>query len=191
MGIMTLFFLALGLAMDALAVSISNGMCYRGCGGKQAAAAAATFGVFQAVMPALGYAGGRMFSHAISSLDHWIALILLGAIGGNMVFEAVRGLGSEEETREKRQLFSFRILMVQGVATSIDALAVGVSFALMRTNIAAASLIIGVVTFVCCLLGGALGNRFGLLLGQRARLFGGLALMAIGLKIFTEHLILA
>lgn len=189
MGILTLFFLALGLAMDALAVSISNGMCYRGCSGRQAAAAAATFGIFQAVMPALGYAGGRMFSHAISSLDHWIALILLGAIGGNMVFEAVRSLGTEEESRGQKQRFSFRILLVQAVATSIDALAVGVSFALMQTNIALASVTIGVVTFVCCLLGGALGNRFGLLLGQRARLFGGLALMAIGLNIFVEHTI--
>lgn len=191
MGIMTLFFLALGLAMDALAVSISNGMCYRGCGKRQTVIAAATFGIFQAVMPVLGYEGGRMFSQAISSLDHWIALILLGAIGGNMVWEALRELGadSDSDNRERRQLFSLRILLLQGVATSIDALAVGVSFALMRTNIAIASVTIGVVTFGCCLLGGILGSRFGLILGQKARLFGGLVLMAIGLKIFAEHML--
>lgn len=187
MGIVTLFFLALGLAMDALAVSISNGMCYRGCGRKQAAAAALTFGIFQGLMPVLGYEGGRMFSHAISSLDHWIALALLGVIGGNMVIESVREMGVRPECRGERKFFSLSILLLQGIATSIDALAVGVSFALMRTNIVEASAIIGAVTFVCCLAGGALGNRFGLLLGQRARLLGGLTLIAIGLKIFAQH----
>lgn len=188
MGFATLFFLALGLSMDAFAVSVSNGMCYRGIGRKEAIITAFTFGVFQALMPVAGYFGGRFFSEAISSLDHWIALILLCFIGGSMVLESFKEMRNQDsDCCCGKKEFTLRVLIVQGIATSIDALAVGISFAVMKTNIVSAAAFIGIITFLCCVFGAALGKRFGLLLGQRAKVFGGLILIGIGVKIFLEH----
>ena len=180
MGTPTLFLIALGLSMDAFAVSISNGMCYRGFGRKQAAAAAFSFGLFQMLMPIIGYLAGRTFSDAISAADHWIALLLLGFIG-------VRELRHPEGCSPDH-LFTFKVLAVQAVATSIDALAVGVGFAVMQVNIVTAAAFIGVVTFLCCIVGSMLGRQFGLLLGSRAQVLGGVILVGIGLKIFVEHM---
>ncbi|GKH46680.1 MULTISPECIES: manganese efflux pump MntP family protein [Anaerotruncus] len=187
MGTPTLFLIALGLSMDAFAVSISNGMCYRGFGRKQAAAAAFSFGLFQMLMPIIGYLAGRTFSDAISAADHWIALLLLGFIGGKMVFDGVRELRHPEGCSPDH-LFTFKVLAVQAVATSIDALAVGVGFAVMQVNIVTAAAFIGVVTFLCCIVGSMLGRQFGLLLGSRAQVLGGVILVGIGLKIFVEHM---
>lgn len=187
MDSVTLLLLACGLAMDAFAVSLSNGLCYQNFRRSQAILSAVTFGVFQAVMPVVGYFAGRFFSRAISSVDHWIAFILLGLIGGHMLAEAIREMRHPEGCPEKRP-FTLRILLIQGIATSIDALAVGVSFALIDTNIAAAAAIIGIVTCALCLIGAAIGKRFGAFLGQRAKLLGGAILIAIGLKILIEHM---
>lgn len=188
MGTITLFLLALGLSMDAFAVSISNGMCYRNFHRRQAVASSFAFGLFQMLMPIAGFFAGRTFSDAISSLDHWIALILLGFIGGKMVFDGIQDLRNPEACDPSRS-FDGRTLLLQAVATSIDALAVGISFAVMQVNILLAAGFIGVVTFSCCLVGAVLGKRFGLLLGTRAEVFGGIILVGIGLKIFIEHML--
>lgn len=188
MGTLTLFLIALGLSMDAFAVSISNGMCYRGFGRGQAVAAAFSFGLFQMVMPIIGYLAGRTFSDAISAADHWIALVLLGFIGGKMIFDGIHELRHPEGCSPDH-LFTLKVLFLQAVATSIDALAVGVSFAVMQVNIFTAAAFIGTVTFVCCIIGAMLGRRFGLLLGSRAQVFGGVILVGIGVHIFLEHMI--
>jgi putative Mn2+ efflux pump MntP len=184
----TLLMIALGLSMDAFAVSVSNGMCYSNIDKKQVVITALTFGAFQAAMPVAGYFIGSTVSGLISFLDHWIALIILGVIGGKMIFEALKELKCPSEKPECRR-YTVRTLLVQGVATSIDALAVGISFALMATNIVTAALFIGCVTFLCCLFGAYLGKKFGLLLRQKAEIFGGAVLILIGVKIFVEHML--
>ena len=186
MSTITLFFLALGLSMDAFAVSISNGMCYRNFGRKQAVTASFAFGLFQMLMPILGYFAGRAFSQAVQSSDHWIALILLGIIGGKMLWDGIQELKNPESCVPEK-IFRMRTLFFQATATSIDALAVGISFAVMQVNIVLAAGFIGCITFLCCLVGNRLGHRFGLLLGTKAEIFGGCILIAIGLKIFLEH----
>ncbi len=186
MGTATLFLIALGLSMDAFAVSVSNGMCFRNFGIKQIFAAAFSFGLFQMLMPMVGYFAGRTFSNAISFLDHWIALILLGAIGGKMIYDGILKLRHPDSCPAQR-CFTFRVLFLQAVATSIDALAVGIGFAVMQVAILQAAAFVGVITFLCCLVGAFLGHRFGLVLGKRAEVLGGIILVAIGLKIFIEH----
>lgn len=186
MDTITLVALALGLAMDATAVSVSNGICYRKAGGKVVGTYALLFGLFQMGMPIIGYVAGRAFSEMISSLDHWIALILLGIIGGKMIVESIREMRSPESCPAEREL-TFKMMVMQAVATSIDALAVGISFAVMKVNIITASLAIGVITLLCSLIGTWLGRRFGSILGRAAEIFGGGILIAIGMKIFVEH----
>lgn len=186
MELSTLFFLALGLSMDATAVSISNGLCYRNIKTKQIVITAFAFGLFQALMPVLGYFVGTLFSAAIASLDHWIALILLGFIGGSMITESIKELKNPEDSCEKKE-FTFKVLVLQAIATSIDALAVGVSFSVMQTNIVTAAVFIGVITFVCCILGALLGKKFGSYLKEEAKIFGGTILIIIGLRIFLSH----
>ncbi len=187
MGLLAFFLIGLSLSMDAFAVSVSNGMCYEGFGSRQAFTSSCSFGLFQALMPTIGYFAGRTFSDAIQSLDHWIALILLGIIGGKMVLDSVKELREPESCPCGRGRFTGRVLLLQSVATSIDALAVGVSFAIMDANIFTAAAIIGVTTFLCCMIGTRLGNQFGLLLGRWAEIAGGFILIGIGLKIFLEH----
>ena len=170
-----LFLTALGLSMDAFAVSITNGMIIRDAKAREASAIGLAFGVFQALMPVTGYFAGRTFSDAISAFDHWIALGLLAAIGGKMVFDGLHDLRSPKGQIVPRS-FTLRILLVQAVATSIDALAIGISFAVMRVNILTAAGFIGVVTLFCCLVGAGIGSRFGRLLGHRAEIFGGIIL---------------
>lgn len=186
MGLWTLFLLALGLSMDAFAVSITNGLCYGEEAKKYSLYTALAFGLAQGIMPVIGFFAGITFSKQIESLDHWIALILLGAIGGKMIFEAIKEMKLPPEEVCKTQ-FSMKLLVVQAIATSVDALAVGISFALMSVNIVVAAGFIGIVTFFCCLVGVSIGKRFGLLLKHRAEIFGGIILICIGLKIFIEH----
>ena len=191
MSLAELLLLAVGLAMDAFAVSLSNGLCYHNFRRSQAALSAVTFGIFQAIMPVIGYFAGRFFSEAISSVDHWIAFILLGLIGGHMLLEAIREIRHPEACAEKRP-FTLRILLVQAVATSIDALAIGVTFAFLDVNIvpaiAAAAAIIGIITCALCVIGAAIGQKCGAFLGQWAKLLGGVILLGIGFKILIEHL---
>jgi putative Mn2+ efflux pump MntP len=187
MGSFTLLFTSLGLSMDACAVSISNGMCYQNIHNKQIITTAAAFGFFQAFMPVLGFFIGSAFSDAIEIIDHWIVLILLGFIGGKMVVEAVRGLKYPEVCITGAKILTSKTLFLQAVATSIDALAVGVGFAVIKVDILNAALLIGIITFINCIIGSHLGKKFGQLFKQKAEILGGVILVLIGLKIFLEH----
>lgn len=187
MNFIMILILALGLSMDAFAVSISNSMCYAGITRRQQLASAACFGLSQGMMPVLGFFAGRLLYGFISAVDHWIALILLGFIGGKMLVEGIRALRKKEEKCEITH-YSTKAMLIQGVATSIDALAVGISFAALAVNIWAAAGIIMLTTFLCCILGGLLGRVFGMLLGDWAQIFGGLILLFIGVNIFVQHM---
>lgn len=172
--------------MDAFAVSVSNGMCSKEMHRGQAVKTALTFGAFQAAMPIAGFYAGRTFSQAISYLDHWIALILLGIIGGKMIITAVGEIRHPETCKTKSRI-TWGTLVIQGIATSIDAFTIGISFALLQVNILVAALFIGLVTFICCIPGAYLGRKFGSLIQQRAEIIGGLILIIMGVKIFLEH----
>ena len=171
MGLIELILLSVGLAMDAFAVSIGNGLSMKKSSPKAALAIAFSFGLFQALMPTAGYFLGSAFESVISEFDHYIALIFLGFIGGKMIFDGIKELRESKKTKgsekeEKPFRLSFGALMVQSVATSIDALIVGVSFAaLPDVNIWTAVLLIGVITFVISLAGVFSGKKFGQLLG--------------------------
>ena len=188
MDLLTLFVLALGLSMDAFAVSVSNSMAYTGLRRGEAALTSFSFGVFQGLMPVIGYFAGRAFAGVVSAFDHWIAFVLLGFIGGKMLVDAMREMRAPEQAAAPHA-FSLRLMFLQAFATSIDALAVGVSLAALDVHIAAAAAFLACVTFLCCLVGHALGHRFGAWLGTRAQIFGGLILVGIGVKILVEHLI--
>lgn len=188
MELITLFLIALGLSMDALAVSVSNGICSRNADRLIYLKSAVVFGAFQAVMPIAGFYAGRTFSGAISFLDHWIALILLGVIGGKMIVTAAVEMRHPEKCRVRAGI-TWGTLALQGVATSIDAFTIGITFAFLQVNVGLAALFIGLVTFVCCLPGGFLGCRFGSMIEQRAEIVGGSILIAMGIKIFAEHML--
>lgn len=185
----TLFLMALGLSMDAFAVSISNAMCYSDLSRRQTLAASASFGVFQGVMPIIGYFAGRLLHEWIEAVDHWVALALLGFIGGKMLVEGIRDMRRKAEVCETKQRYSVKGMLLQAVATSIDALAVGISLATLSTGILAPAAFIAGITFIVCLIGAELGRQFGKLLGDWAQVIGGLILIGIGLKIFIEHML--
>lgn len=192
MSIIELFLIAVGLSMDAFAVSIGNGLSMKKNQPKAALAIALSFGLFQALMPTLGYFLGTAFEQIIREFDHYIALVFLGFIGGKMIYDGIKELRAKkkgEETEEKGFKLSFGALMIQAVATSIDALIVGVSFAaLPNVNIWAAVSLIGITTFAISLIGVFFGKKFGQLLGSKAEIFGGIVLVGIGLKVFIEHM---
>lgn len=187
MGLFTLIFLALGLSADAFAVSVTNGMCSNKITKKNALDTALTFGFFQALMPVLGFFLGRTFSDFVSHFQHWIALFLLGFIGINMISDAIKEQKHPEDACKIKNVFTPKNLILQGIATSIDALAAGVSFAVMNINIASAALSIGTITFICSAVGVYIGRKFGFLLGIRAKFIGGITLIIIGLKIFIQY----
>lgn len=189
MGYLTLFFIALGLAMDAFAVSISNGICYKKAGAKEALVTGSTFGGFQAAMPLIGYFAGMAVKDAVEAIDHWIALILLCFIGGSMILGAIKDMKKPDEA-ECKLYCTPKDLLLQGIATSIDALAVGVSLAVIDTNIFVAVFFIGTVTFIFCVLGVPLGKKFGTIIREKAEILGGCILILIGIKIFVEHTML-
>jgi putative Mn2+ efflux pump MntP len=186
-GFISLLLIALGLSMDAFAVSVSNGVCYRGAGWRQAIQTGLVFGGFQAAMPLIGYFAGRSVSQMVESFDHWIAFGLLFFIGISMLREAGRSSQREEEVSCLPR-WTLKNLIIQGVATSIDAFAVGISLALINTNIWLAIVFIGFVTFVCCVIGLLAGRRFGSYLRGKAEIAGGLILIGIGFKILFSHL---
>ncbi len=192
MGIVELLLLAVGLAMDAFAVSIGNGLTMKKSSFRSALVIAFSFGLFQAFMPVAGFFLGSAFENVIKEFDHYIALVFLGFIGGKMIFDGIKEIGERkkgEETEEKIFKLSFGTLIIQAVATSIDALIVGVSFAaLPDVNIWTAVSFIGVITFVISLLGVFFGKKFGRLLGSKAEVFGGIILVGIGVKVFIEHM---
>ena len=183
MHLSELFIIAVGVSMDAFAVSICKGLSVRTLQPKHSAATALWFGGFQALMPVIGYFLASSFANFVASVDHWIAFILLGIIGFNMIREA---LGPDEECLDCS--FTFRAMLPLAVATSIDALAVGVTFAFLKVNIVPAVLFIGVITCVLSMLGVKLGNVFGAKWKKRAELAGGAILICMGLKILIEHL---
>ena len=186
MGFLELFLIAVGLSADAFSVSVCKGLNMRNLNLKHGYIIALFFGVFQAVMPLIGYLLGTGFSGYIERFDHWIAFVLLAFIGGKMVIEAVRE--KDDEEAEKNDVLKMGELTVLAVATSIDALAVGITFAFLKVNILPSVLLIGVTTFALSLGGVLLGNRFGAKYKSKAEIAGGIILILIGLKILLEHL---
>jgi len=185
MAITELILLAIGLSMDASAMSISNSLCIKKIRIKHVLQMSIIFALFQGLMPLIGYYAANAFADVINQFDHWIAFILLAIIGGRMLYEAITS-----ETQKDCSLFllTFKLLLVQAIATSIDALAVGVSISALNVNIFYAISIISIITFICCTIAILIAKRFGNLLGKRADIVGGLILIAIGLKIFIEHM---
>lgn len=182
MGFLELLLLAVGLSMDACAVSICKGLSMKKADLREGTICGIWFGGFQALMPLLGYIGGRFFTEMITGYAHWIAFILLAFIGGSMIREA---FGEEECTDCS---MSARSMLVLAVATSIDALAVGVTLAFLKVSILPAVSFIGVVTFVCSALGVKIGSIFGMKYKGKAECCGGIILILIGLKILLEGL---
>lgn len=184
MGIIEIIILSIGLAMDATAVSMTNGMNDTQIKIKKIVLIGLTFGIFQAIMPLLGYLFGTLFVEFIEQIDHWIALLLLGFLGFQMLRE---GLSKKDEEEKVKEL-GIKMLFLQGVATSIDALAVGISFASLGVNIVYAVLSIGVITTMLSIIGVLIGKKFGDLLNNKASILGGIILISIGIKIFIEHM---
>ena len=183
MSIVELFILAVGLSMDAFAVSICKGLSLGKIKPKHMCIAGAWFGGFQALMPAIGYILGAQFQEAIASIDHWIAFVLLALIGGNMIHEA---LDNDEE--EADASLDVKTMFLLAVATSIDALAIGITFAFLKVNIIPAVCFIGIVTFIISFAGVKIGNVFGARYKNKAEIVGGVILILLGLKILLEHL---
>lgn len=185
MDIFSIIMIGIGLAMDAFSVSITDGILLKKPRPLQSAKIALFFGGFQFIMPCIGYLFGSAFAKYITAFDHYIAFILLGFIGGKMIYEALK---DDDFEKEYKNPLSFNTLLVLAIATSIDALAVGVTFATINAPVIFASLIIGVVTYIISFLGVYIGSKFGNLLGNKAEIAGGLVLIAIGIKILVEHL---
>lgn len=183
MTLLNLFLIAVGLSMDAFAVSVCKGLAMEKAPLKKAALAGIWFGSFQALMPLIGYLLGSRFEKYITRIDHWIAFILLALIGGNMIKEAFSK--KEEETSSTMY---FKEMFLLAVATSIDALAVGITFAFLRVNILHAVGLIGITTFTLSIVGVKVGNLFGSRYKSRAELTGGVLLILMGIKILLEHL---
>ena len=182
MHLSELIIIAIGVSMDAFAVSICKGLSVRSLQPKHACLTALWFGGFQALMPLIGYYLGVSFADFVSSVDHWIAFVLLGIIGGNMIKESF----SKDECDYSPD-FSFKTMLSLAVATSIDALAIGVSFAFLRVNIWTSVLIIGLTTGAFSALGVCIGKFFGCRYKPKAEFTGGFILVAMGLKILLEH----
>jgi len=183
MGVIELIILSVGLAMDAFAVAVCKGLSMHKMNWKKACVIGAYFGIFQAVMPLIGYILGINFQEQIVSIDHWIAFILLGIIGLNMIKEAV-----SKETEKTNDSIKFKDMLILSIATSIDALAVGITFAFLKVNVGLAVTLIGIITFIISFTGVKIGNVFGCKYEKKAELVGGLILILLGLKILLEHL---
>ena len=224
MGLLELFILAIGLSMDAFAVSICKGLALPKINLKSAGIVGLWFGTFQALMPLIGYLLGVNFRSYIVSIDHWIAFVLLALIGANMIKEALSDDDEEEEAEIRnlkrgpeegtigvcsldscsisptgqvalsradngiKEILGFKTMFLLAVATSIDALAMGVTFAFLNVNIIPAISFIGVVTFTCSAIGVKIGNVFGLKYKSKAEIAGGVILILLGCKILIEHL---
>ncbi len=184
MGIIELILISLGLSMDAFVVSIGKGISLTDTNKKKILIIAIFFGGFQALMPLIGYFIGTTFSEYIVNYDHWIAFILLGYIGVNMIIDAL-----SEDHEEEKDSFSIKEILILAIATSIDALAVGVTFALLpNINITTSIIVIGSITFALSYIGVLFGKKIGEKSGKMAEVFGGLILISIGSKILIEHL---
>lgn len=180
MSIFELFILAVGLSMDAFAVSVCKGLSLGKIKPKHMCIAGAWFGGFQALMPLIGYFLGSFFAEMIEKYDHWVAFVLLAIIGGNMIKES---FGKDEKVDSSMDVKSMLLL---AIATSIDALAVGVTFAFLQVQIVPAVSFIGVITFIFSAVGVKIGSLFGTKYKSKAELFGGIVLVLIGIKILLE-----
>lgn len=186
MGFFELFLIAVGLSMDAFAVSICKGLKMQRFNVRHAGVIALAFGGFQALMPVIGWFLGKQFESYITGIDHWIAFALLAVIGGKMAVESFKK--EEEDSSKKNEKLDVKELLVLAVATSIDALAVGITFAFLQVSIVPAVSLIGVITFVLSAVGVFIGHKFGAKFKSKAELAGGIILILIGLKILLEHL---
>ncbi len=190
MEILTVVFMAIGLAMDALAVSVSNGISYGQTAIKRNAVwMGLYFGGFQFIMPMIGWFLGNSVRTYIEAIDHWVAFALLLYIGGSMVVGALRDKKTEDNAAGASPKLTHGKLILQAIATSIDALAVGITLAYVDVNIWISAGIIGAVAFAISIFGALAGGKLGLLFRKRAEIVGGLVLVAIGLKILIEHLL--
>lgn len=183
MGTIELLLLSVGLAMDAFAVSICKGISMKKMNWKKALIIGLYFGGFQALMPVIGYFLGTAFESIITNIDHWVAFILLGIIGGNMIKESF-----EDENESCNDDVGFKTMVILAIATSIDALAVGITFAFLKVNLIAAISMIGVITLALSVIGTKIGNKFGNKYKNKAELVGGIILVLLGIKILLEHL---
>lgn len=188
MTITELLLIALGLSADAFAVSVTNGMCRKNVKLGYTFLIALTFGVFQGIMPLVGYFLGSTVTSFITKYDGITALILLSFVGGKMIYEGISKQKHPEEDNNTSKL-TLGLLIIQGIATSIDALAVGVSFAAVSVDIFFSAVIICIVTFVLSFIAVFIGKKFGNLFNKKAEIIGGVILVGIGLKIFIEGLI--
>lgn len=182
MDIMTLF-IALGLAMDSFSVAIANGLATKTFITTKALKISAFFGFFQAIMPLIGWYAGVYILELISGFDHWVAFFLLTVVGLRMIYESIR-----KESDKFVSSLSIKMLLMLSIATSIDALAVGLSLSLLKVSVIIPAIVTGVVTFSLSFFGVYLGSRFGRILKNRVEFLGGLILVAIGVKILLEHL---
>jgi len=185
MDLITIFLLAMALSMDALAVAVARGASIGKISRLQALKIGGFFGAFQALMPAAGWLAGASFISIISGVDHWIAFILLSAIGAKMIYEA----RSEGDGSRGADSLGLRVLLLLSIATSIDALAIGISLSLIGEAIALPAIVTGIVCFTLSSLGAALGSRLAKLFGNRLKIIGGMILIAIGLRVLLEHLV--
>lgn len=183
MSLFTLFITAVGLSMDAFAVSICKGLAMKKLSWKKALIIGLWFGGFQALMPSVGYLLGSRFEKYVTSIDHWIAFVLLALIGINMIRESLSG---EEENAN--DAVDFKTMLLLAIATSIDALAVGVTYAFLQVQIVPAVSFIGIITFSLSIIGVKIGNVFGLKYKTKAEIAGGVILLLMGTKILLEHL---
>ena len=184
MNLVEIFILAVGLSMDAFAVAICKGLGMKRVTVGKSAIVGGYFGFFQALMPLVGYLAGMQFAQFIERFDHWIAFIMLSVIGGKMLYESFKGGESESSSGD----LGVKTMLIMSVATSIDALMVGVTMAFLKVDILPVVLFIGVVTFILSAVGVWMGTAFGSKLSRKAEVAGGVILICIGLKIFVEHM---
>lgn len=185
MELLTVTAIALGLSADAFAVSIVSGTAYKQLKIKHAFRIAVFFGGFQAIMPVIGWLAGMSVKEYIADYDHWVALALLSAIGGKMIYESFK-ITPAGENFDPSNIF---VLLTLSVATSIDALAIGMTLSFLRISIATAAVIIGLITFVLSYFGVFIGKNFGHFFENKIQAVGGLVLIALGIKVLLEHLL--
>lgn len=183
MGAIEILLISIGLAMDAFAVSVCKGLAMKKMSWKKAIIIGLYFGIFQAVMPVIGYFLGTTFERFITNVDHWIAFILLVGIGINMVKEAFN-----KESENRNDNVDVKTMLVLSIATSIDALAIGITFACLKIHIVMPVITIGLITFIISIIGVKIGNRFGDKYEKKAEIMGGVILILLGIKILLEHL---
>ena len=183
MGAIEILLISIGLAMDAFAVSVCKGLAMKKMSWKKAITIGLYFGAFQAIMPTIGFSLGTTFERFITNVDHWIAFILLVGIGINMVKEAF-----DKESENRNDNVDVKTMLVLSIATSIDALAIGITFACLKIHIVMPVITIGLITFIISVIGVKIGNRFGDKYEKKAEIMGGVILILLGIKILLEHL---